>query len=183
MHPQLLAVENELASARLRLDRLVMKTPDSRLIQPPVPGGWSAAQCIKHLNMTSQVFIPELEAAVEEAATLNDKQPARLRRSFLGWMLWKGISQPGKMKMKTSETFEPVADVDFATEVEEFNRHQSHLIHLVRECDGKPIHRVKVASPFSKRMSYDLYAALTIIAGHQHRHLWQAEQAVLVLES
>lgn len=183
MHPQLHAVENELTSARLRLDRIVAETPDARLTQPPASGRWSAAQCVEHLNMTSGVFIPELEAAIEEAASLKDKQPARLRRSFSGWLLWKGMSQPSRMKLKTPASFEPDTDVELASILEDFDRLQSHLIHLVRECDGKPIHRVKVASPFSTRVSYDLYAALTIIAAHQHRHLWQAEQAVLVLES
>jgi hypothetical protein len=30
-------------------------------------------------------------------------------------------------------------------------------------------------SPFSSRMNYTAFSALVIIAGHQHRHLEQAE--------
>ena len=47
----------------------------------------------------------------------------------------------------------------------------------MRAARGLPIGRVGVVSPFNGRMKYNLFAALSILARHQHRHLWQAEQA------
>jgi hypothetical protein len=39
---------------------------------------------------------------------------------------------------------------------------------------------VRITSPFNERVRYNVYSALTILAVHQHRHLWQAEQAAAV---
>jgi hypothetical protein len=33
-------------------------------------------------------------------------------------------------------------------------------------------------SPFDSRVRYNLFSAFRIIAAHQRRHLWQAEQAI-----
>jgi hypothetical protein len=47
----------------------------------------------------------------------------------------------------------------------------------VRAADGLPIDAVKITSPVDARARYNVFAALSIMARHQHRHLWQAEQA------
>ena len=61
--------------------------------------------------------------------------------------------------------------------VAEFERWQTEQIALVRHADGLPIHAVKITSPVDARARYNVFAALSILARHQHRHLWQAEQA------
>jgi hypothetical protein len=40
-----------------------------------------------------------------------------------------------------------------------------------------PLGDVQVVSPFNTRLRYNLFAALSILAKHQQRHLWQAEEA------
>jgi hypothetical protein len=47
---------------------------------------------------------------------------------------------------------------------------------IARDVDGLPVDRIKITSPFDARLKYNLYAALTILPRHQHRHLWQAER-------
>ena len=51
------------------------------------------------------------------------------------------------------------------------------MIAGVRQADGLPIDDVKIVSPFDDRVKYNLYAALTLVPRHQHRHLLQAERA------
>ena len=41
--------------------------------------------------------------------------------------------------------------------------------------------RMKIVSPFDKRVRYNLVSAFHILAAHERRHLWQAEQAVAEL--
>jgi hypothetical protein len=47
----------------------------------------------------------------------------------------------------------------------------------VRQADGLPIQAIKITSPVDVRARYNVFATLSIMARHQHRHLWQAEQA------
>lgn len=59
----------------------------------------------------------------------------------------------------------------------DFERLQADVIACVRAADGLPIDHIKLMSPFDPRVKYNLFAALTIIPRHQHRHLLQAERA------
>ena len=63
----------------------------------------------------------------------------------------------------------------------DFERLQSEVIACVRAADGLPIDRIKLVSPFDARLRYNLFAALTIVPRHQHRHLLQAERAAGVV--
>jgi hypothetical protein len=60
----------------------------------------------------------------------------------------------------------------------EFDRLQAEQIAITREADGLPIDRVKMTSPFNPKLRYNIFAGLSILPRHQHRHLWQAEQAI-----
>jgi len=111
-----------------------------------------------------------------------DRDPARAgnrryRRDFVGWLLWKGLG-PGKgFKTKTIPAWVPSGDRHPDELVTEFERWQTEQIALARQADGLPIHAVKITSPVDARARYNVFAALSILARHQHRHLWQAEQA------
>ena len=41
--------------------------------------------------------------------------------------------------------------------------------------DGLDITRIRVTSPFNTSLRYSAYSALHILAAHERRHLWQAE--------
>jgi DinB superfamily len=177
MHPQLQAVADQFTSARERLHRLAQTVPADRWAQRPPSGGWSPAECVAHLNLTSLAFIPEIRQAIGEAHRLGGPAPSRYRRGLIGWLLWHAVA-PGKgMKVKTAASFVPSAEAPMAETIAEFDRLQDEQMELVRLANGLPVHRVKVPSPFDKRVKYNAYAALTILPNHQHRHLQQAEQA------
>ena len=53
----------------------------------------------------------------------------------------------------------------------------------MRAAQDLPIDRVKMASPFDGRVKYNLYAAMTIVPRHQHRHLLQAERAARIVHT
>jgi hypothetical protein len=64
-----------------------------------------------------------------------------------------------------------------ADTIEEFNRLQDEQVSWVRAADGLQLNSVKILSPFDGRVRYNLFAALSILARHQQRHLRQAERA------
>jgi hypothetical protein len=97
---------------------------------------------------------------------------------LVGWLFWKGAGPPVRVKVKTTPPFVPTAAEGPDRLVPEFEQLQAEQIEFVRESDGLPIDRVMVTSPFISRISYNLYACLTIQPRHEHRHLWQAEQVV-----
>jgi len=66
--------------------------------------------------------------------------------------------------------------------VTEFERLQAEQLRWVAAADGLPLGSLQITSPFNARLKYNLYSLLTILPRHEHRHLWQAEQAWQALQ-
>jgi hypothetical protein len=96
---------------------------------------------------------------------------------MVGWLLWRSISSPGRFKSKTIPAFVPSGDRPAEKIMAEFDRLQADQIAVTRQAEGLPIDRVKIVSPFNASVRYNVFSALSILSRHQHRHLWQAEQA------
>jgi hypothetical protein len=177
MHAELSAIEQEFGSALVRLHELRARVPPEIWRRRPEPERWSPGECVAHLNLSSASMVPLVRAGIDQARRSGRSAPARYRRDFVGWLLWKGLG-PGKgFKTKTIPAWVPSGDHHPDELVAEFERWQAEQIALVRQADGLPIHAVKITSPVDARARYNVFAALSILARHQHRHLWQAEQA------
>ena len=179
MNSQLAAVVEEFGSARSRLHRLAAAVPAARWGERADPARWSVAECVAHLNLTSRAYLPLLHDAIDRARTLGatTPAPARHRRDPVGWLLWR-TSGPVKRvgRVRTTAPFVPSGDLPRDEVLTEFERLQDEQVAAVRAADGLPLGRVRVVSPFDARVRYNLYACLTILPRHQHRHLFQAER-------
>jgi hypothetical protein len=179
MHVELSAIEQELESALTRLHDLRAGVPPEIWKHRPAPGRWSPGECVAHLNLSSAAMVPLVRAGIDEARRSSVPAPARYRRDPLGWLLWKGLG-PGKgVKTKAIPAWVPSGERHPDELVAEFERWQTEQIACVREADGLPIHAIKITSPVDSRTRYNVFAALSILARHQHRHLWQAERAAV----
>ena len=177
MHPQLVELETEFTEASRRLAALERTLPATRWTRPPSDGGWSAIECVQHLNLTAQATLPRVQGALDEARRLGGAVPDRYRRDVWGWLLWRALREPGKFRTRTPPAFVPDAHLPPSEILDTFRQLQAEQLSCVRACDGLPIHRVRVSSPFRESPRYSLFSALSILAVHQHRHLWQAERA------
>jgi hypothetical protein len=117
------------------------------------------------------------EPDIGGTASSRPHTPARYRRNALGWLAWKIVAPKGGLKTKAIAAVVPNPAAPVEDLVRDFIRLQREVIACVREADGLPLESVKVRSPFHGRMVYNVYAALTLVPRHQHRHLRQAEQA------
>jgi hypothetical protein len=177
VHWQLEAVVEEFRAAQARLHALARTVPDEAWPLRPAPERWSVAECVAHLNLTSAAMVPILRDGLSRARHAGAHAPRRYRRDALGWFLWKTMGPPVRFRMKTTAPFVPSAGDRPGHLVREFERLQADQIACVDEADGLPLQAVTVASPFDARAKYNLFACITILPRHQHRHLWQAEEA------
>lgn len=178
MHRQLEELEREFAAATERLKRLAADGTEEAWHARPPEGGWSAAECVAHLNLTTQAYLPGIDRALNDARALGGTAAARMRRDPIGWLLWKMTGPGGRMKAKTSPDFVPNGRLSRESLVGEFERLQGELVARLRAADGLPIERVRMPSVFNARLRYSLYSTFSILAGHEHRHLGQAEGAL-----
>jgi hypothetical protein len=177
MHPQLEAIATEFLEALDRLHRLQASVPASAWSERPAPERWSVAECVAHLNLAGAAYLPLLRQGVAEARAVGQPAPERYRRDLAGWLLWRTMGPPARVRTRTISSFVPESSRPAADLVAEFERLQDAQMAELRAADGLPLQRVRVASPFNAKVHYNLFACFGILARHQHRHLWQAEQA------
>lgn len=101
---------------------------------------------------------------------------------LIGRVLAWFLEPPIRKKVKTAAPFVPRSTRAKAEAFGEFASLQEKLLDLLREAREADL-RTKIVSPFDRRVRYNLYSAFRIVAAHERRHLWQAEQAVAELRA
>jgi DinB superfamily len=176
------SVETELDEATARAWQLVKSTDPRLFTVRPKPVSWSAAECLSHLSISTDMFLPVLQQAIREArekGLTSDRKPSM---DLIGRTLRWFLEPPIRSRVKTAAPLVPRSVRAKAEAFGEFSSLQSKLIDLLHAAEGLDLRKLKIVSPFDKRVKYNLYSAFRIIAAHQRRHLWQAEQAVAELK-
>jgi hypothetical protein len=174
--PQLAVVKEELLYARERARALCQGLDAGAWARRPAPEQWSIGECVMHLNLTSERFVPLLDEAIRNLRARKLERPGPYSRGLIGWAMVKYLEPPYKMKTKTAGEFAPAAVEPMYETLERFDYLQQELQVRIDRSAGLAVDRVRLASPFDARIKYNLYAAFCLIASHQRRHLWQAEQ-------
>ena len=172
-------LEQELNEATRRAWALVQSTDGRLFTVRPQPGRWSAAECLAHLSLSTDLFLPVLRKAMSEPRSNAKKKVPKM--DLLGRILRWFLEPPIRQRVKTSAPFVPKAVRAKADAFGEFAALQEKLMDVLRDAREADLSR-KIVSPFDKRVKYNLYSAFRIIAAHERRHLWQAEQTVAELK-
>ena len=175
-------VEKELSEATQRAWSLVQTTDGRLFTVRPNTSSWSAAECLSHLSISTEMFLPVLQKALDDArkrGIVAKERPPKM--DLIGRILRWFLEPPIRQRVKTSAPFVPRSVRAKAEAFGEFAALQSKLAELLTTARGIDLPRVKIVSPFDKRVRYNLYSAFRILVAHQRRHLWQAEQAVAAL--
>lgn len=175
------AAESELSAATEKARTLVDTTPARLFTVRPSLTQWSAAECLSHLSITSEMFLPVLRKALDDARAGHLAGHGTPRMDMLGRILRWFLEPPVRSRIKTTARFVPRSIRAKSEALAEFAALQTQLIDLLRSTRELPIGKVKIVSPFDRRVKYNVYSAFLILTAHQRRHLWQAEQAVAML--
>lgn len=176
------AVETELSEATNRAWNLVRSTDPRLFTVRPDPTSWSAAECLSHLSITSEMFLQPLRDAIARARESGSAAAAKVKMDVVGRVLRWFLEPPIRSRVKTMAPLVPRSVRPKSEAFGEFAAYQDKLIDLLRSGREIDLGRHKIVSPFDARLRYNLFSAFRIIAAHQRRHLWQAEQAIAALK-
>ena len=181
LQPELVRLKHELLDARERARRVTEGLPATAWSRRPPSGGWSIGECLMHLNITSERYVPLLDDALRSIRTRGLLADGTLRRDFLGYMLSSFLEPPARMRIVTPPPFRP-SQVDPMPDVlERFDYLQQELLVRLERGAGLALDRQRIVSPFNSRVRYNLYAAFCVLTAHQRRHLWQAERVRIAI--
>ncbi|HKS06732.1 MAG TPA: DinB family protein [Gemmatimonadaceae bacterium] len=175
---QLESLRAELRESQSAIASFAARVSDQDFSRRPPSGGWSAAECIAHLTLTTEGYIPLLSAArrkVPEGTAL----PSAYKMGFGAWLLWWILKPParGYSRSRTLPAFVPGSAAPKAATLAAFDRSQEALLAWIASVERAPLNHMMLTSPFNEKMKYNAYGALRVIAVHQQRHIWQAERA------
>jgi hypothetical protein len=175
VHPQLAKLVDQLDDVSDLTRGLVEGLTADQMRLRPDPDRWSVAECLVHLNLCSESFVPLIARACEDAREKQVFGPGPFKLDGLGRLLKWTLQPPARIKVRTSEKFEPGL-IGLPEEIlPRFLILQTQLQRSIAQAEGLNLNKVLVISPFSKRMKYNLFSCFVLIVTHQLRHLWQAE--------
>lgn len=142
-----------------------------RLLQKPASGGWSAAECLWHLNSYGNYYLPEIEAGLSSGSP----STGTFTSTWLGAWFTR-MMQPGAKtkKMKAFKGHTPPPELDPLPVVAEFIQQQERLLLLLRKARAVNMNRIRIGisiMPWFKMKLGDVFQLLIV---HQERHLQQA---------
>lgn len=172
------ALIGELRETSRRADALATGHATAQLLRRPGEGRWCAAECIAHLNLSNRSYLPRLEEALR---TLREKKLTAGGPFRLDWnarLLKYWLEPPSRLRLPTGAPFKPVNVRDAATAFSEFESLNRRLEEQLASARRLDLGGAKILSPFARNMKYSVYSAFVLIAAHNRRHLWQAENAL-----
>ena len=154
----------------------------ARLARRPAFNSWSVAECIAHLTLTTDAFLPLLRGALDKARSSGPFAEGPFRTDLFGRLLIWFIEPPARTRVSTQPAFVPVVTDRPERALDDFLDRQIRLQRLLPTAVGLALDRIRITSPFERRVGYSVISALLVIPAHQRRHLWQAERARRAIE-
>jgi hypothetical protein len=172
LSPQLADLGKQFEACTAHARRMLSETSEAQLRQKPATGGWSMLQCVEHLALTNTLYAPIFAEAFPSAR----KGEEPYKKDFKGRMLAWIMEPPYRMKVKTRDGLDPETVGSPQQVLDAFLASQQLISNWLQQANGLALNEVMVASPFNEKMHYNLFSLFNILAAHERRHLWQAEQ-------
>jgi hypothetical protein len=169
----------QLTESDRRTRAVVDALDDDALNRQPRPNSWSLAQCLNHLCLANEVYLPAI------AAALNGRPPGRAETISLSglsrWFIREYIAPapPGKRRRAPGQIVPPER-VDPSI-LERFLRINDEARRLIRRASAFDVNRIRFRNPFVPLIRFTVGTGLEIVSQHEQRHLAQAERVRMFL--
>jgi hypothetical protein len=174
LSPWCLRLTSELHSADERAIALAKTLTPHQLNWSPRPGEWSVGQCLEHLCITNEVYLPALSNSLigRPLAVVQDITPGWFGRWFI-----RNYIEPSAetRRARAPKSITPGAHVEPSI-LERFlgsNRQARELVDRARHYD---VNRIRFKNPFVPVLRFTVGTGLEVLSQHQRRHLLQAER-------
>jgi DinB superfamily len=165
---------SELGSADLRAAAVANGLSPEQMNWQPVPGAWSIAQCIAHLHLANEVYLPAI------AAALDGHPQSKVEEITLGWPSRWFIRNfiapnPSGTRAKAPKKIDPANHIDPQV-VSALQLSNQVALELVRRASLFDVNGIRFKNPFVPLLRFTVGTGLEIVVKHESRHLLQAER-------
>ena len=178
MHPQLTEILDQLDDTERRAQALAARAQGDAWMRRPSPTTWSPSDCVQHLVTSIDAFLPLVDEVLDTTPRPSPPDTRRYSAGWLGRILLWSIEPPYRMRVRTAARFVPGAPRSVDVDLAEFMTRHAEWRSRMARADGLPLDRLRIVSPFDRRVRYSLYTTFRIVPTHERRHLWQAERVL-----
>lgn len=135
---------------------------------------WSILECLEHLNLYGDFYLPQIEHKIK---TSNTKAEIEFKSGFFGNYFAKSMLPKEKLnKMKTFKDKNPLnANLDKAV-IDRFINQQIKLLDLLNQSKNVNLNKVKIHISITNFLKFKLGDTLQFFINHISRHLNQIER-------
>jgi hypothetical protein len=155
------------------------KTLDFKYLQSKeTPEKWSALECLEHLNLYGDFYLPEIEKRIFAAQQSNQNQI--FKSGLLGDYSAKSmqIKNGNISKMNTFKEMNTNNSVLDIKCLERFLKQQERMKTLLAAAEKIDLNKVKTSISISKFIKFKIGDTFRFIIYHNQRHIIQAENAI-----
>jgi hypothetical protein len=171
----LVAIAAEFRGVAECFSTVVSRVGAAHVAERPSPARWSIAECLVHLTLVSEAYLPVWRQACNRARAegLAGHEPFKLD---LWGRLWVWLlDPPPKVRLPAPKRFMPMEIPAEDHVLPAFLISQEQVLSTIDLAQGLAIDRVKITSVFDRRIRYSMWSSFCANVSHQRRHLWQAE--------
>lgn len=151
-----------------------------RLNARPSEGAWSALECLEHLNLYGDFYLPELERRI-----LSGKKVKGDPVFKSGWFGERTVTsmlpKEGMMTMNAFKNMTPDPSTLSMATVDRFLKQQATLLTLLEKARGVDL-RKTLTNITLRIIRFYLGTTFRFVIYHNQRHLWQADRALKAVE-
>ncbi len=167
----------QVRAVQQRASQLTADLDDTSGVWRPGPGSWSIAECLDHLNVTAEVFLPAIDRAIERGVPVVG-EPQGPHRGWIGAWLLRLVEPPIQKRYKAPQRAQPRTQLTLGEAALRFQELQCEIIARLTRAERIDLAKTRMSHPMLTLLRLRLGDMLAILVAHERRHLWQAEQVL-----
>lgn len=149
---------------------------DEQLNWRPAPEKWSVLECLEHLNLYGDFYLPEIQSRITKSRFTAEKN---FKSGMLGNYFAQSMLPKKKLnKMKTFKDKNPLGSQLDKRTINRFIEQQKKMLVLLEKARKVSLNRTKtsISIPFPVRLK--LGDTFRFVIYHNERHIAQAERVL-----
>lgn len=135
---------------------------------------WSVLECLEHLNLYGDFYLPQMESKIKNSSTKTDIE---FKSGILGNYFAKSMLPKEKLnKMKTFKDKNPLNSNLNKTVIDRFITQQIKLLDLLNQSRNVSLNKVKIQTSISSLIKLNLGDTFQFLINHIIRHLKQIDR-------
>lgn len=152
----------------------------------PGPKKWSVAECIQHLNITLQIYVPQLVSAVKNKHQFTGQRQI-FTHSFIGKLGVNSMSPKANNEIpRKMQTFKKLKPKELEYEKREvldnFLGFQNDIISVIEGTDNMSLEKPRIVTAAGSFLKMRFGDALHFIIAHNQRHVLQAQNVLKIID-